>query len=59
METITYSVDKDLPRYILKLVRCIIQTILRWADMLNLNCSLKVGAPYVVWFQVHFSDTTF
>ena len=33
-----------------RLARCIIQAILRWADMLN--CRLKVGAPYVLWFHL-------
>ena len=54
LETTAYSVDENWSVYILRLARRIIQTILRWANMLN--CRLKVGPPYVLWF--HFSDTT-
>jgi hypothetical protein len=54
LETTAYYVDNNPSGHILRLARCIIQAILRWTDMLN--CRLKIGAPYVLWF--HFSDTT-
>jgi hypothetical protein len=54
LETTAYYVDENSPGFVLMLARCIIRAILRWANMLN--CHLKVGAPYVLWY--HFSDTT-
>ena len=47
MEITAYYVDKNSSVYILRLARCIILDILRWADMLN-SC-LKVCAPYLLW----------
>ena len=52
LETTAYYVDEDMSGHIL--MRRIIQAILKWADMLN--CCLKVGVPYVLWFN--FSDAT-
>ena len=53
LEATAYSVDKNLSDDILRFARCIIQVILRWANVLD--CHLKVGA-HVLWFR--FSDTT-
>ena len=50
LETITYYIDESLSD---RLSRHIVQDILRWANMQN--CSVKVGAPYILW--CHFSDT--
>jgi hypothetical protein len=44
LETSAYHVDKNSSGYILRLARCIIKVILRWANMLN--CRLKVATPY-------------
>ena len=51
LETTVYHVN-EISSYSLR--RCIMQDILRWADMQK--CHLRVGVPYVLWF--HFSDTT-
>ena len=56
LETTAYCVDKNSSGYILRLAQCIIQAILRWANKLDLNCRLKVGAPYVLWFQLSVSE---
>jgi hypothetical protein len=49
LETTAYYVDDNLSGYILKLARCIIQAILRWANMLIQNCRLNVsGLSFVL-----------
>ena len=53
LETTAYDVEENSPGYILRLARCIIQAILRWADMLYRH---KVGGPNVLCF--HSSDRT-
>ena len=54
LENTAYYVDKNSSCYILRLARCIIQVILRWANMLNGR--LQVGAPLctVVLFSHNF-----
>jgi hypothetical protein len=54
LETTAYYVDKHSSGYIL--ARRIIFTILKWANMLPVNCHLKVGASNELRFN--FSDTT-
>ena len=54
LETTTYYVDKNSSDSSYMLARTIIQTILKWTNMLNSR--LKVGALYVVC--THFSDKT-
>ena len=46
LETATYYVDENFSDHILS--RCVIQVILRWADMLN--CRLKVGVALCTLF---------
>ena len=53
LETKAYCVDENSSEYYI-LKRYIIQAILRWLNILN--CRLKVGAPYILWF--HFSDAS-
>ena len=53
LETTSFSVDKNLSFSTLEMAQRIIHVILRWTDMLN--CRLKVGVAYVLWFP--FSET--
>ena len=46
LENWAYSVGENMSVYIVRLARCIIQTILRWAN--KLNGRLKVGALCVL-----------
>ena len=55
LETTPYYVDESLSDYNLKLARCIIQAILKWANS-HLRTVGGAYSPYVLWF--HFSDTT-
>ena len=44
LETTSYCVDKKSSGYILRLVRCVIQTILKWANMLRSRLEMPVGS---------------
>ena len=48
LENTAYYIYKNLSGYIFRLARCIIQTVLRWANMLN--SGLEVGVRPMYFF---------